>query len=199
MSRDEVREIVERGGALLNVDFSAIAEQLVTLSFGFPGVCQDLCHHACIAAGIEMTSETTFHLTSKDLQAALDEYLEVCTPSIRNDFAGILSDPRAEIPAAFSKAALDIVAAKEHAGVRLEELIELLSQSMAVSAERALEIVERLAEDGKGLLRFDRSTALIQFKEPMYLVYYHHASAAANKAPAKKALLATFLKIMGGN
>lgn len=194
MSPEELRQIVTSGARLLNVDFSQIIEQIVKYSFGFPGVCQDLCLQTTHAAGVDMTADSTVTLTPNHLRDGLSAYLKDCDTSIKFAFAEILANPPAGLPAGYTKVVLDTVAAGALDGVEIEKLVNSTSKSLDISKIQAQRGLEYLTDDEHGVLRSDLEASRIHFREPMYLVYYQQGSGSAVREADQQALLTKFLE-----
>ena len=194
MTASELREIAERGGRLLNVDFSAVSDQIAEYSFGLPNVCHDLCFHACDAAGVDMTQHQKVQITSAHLQEALEEYISHFGNSIKDAFTMNLSTPIPGLPRNFAKLVLDRLATKKMDGMLITELTASVSSSLAVDSDDILAGLDHLANEDTGVIRVEEET--VYFKVPMYLVYFSQRTAAAAKEPAKKALANKFREIM---
>jgi hypothetical protein len=71
-------KVIEKGSALLNVDFSQVKETLINGSFDSIGVIQELCKYCCLAAGVTSTRSSTVVITEDNLNEAIkkktDEY-----------------------------------------------------------------------------------------------------------------------------
>lgn len=70
--------VIEKGEALLNVDFSIVKDHLVAESFDSVGVVQELCKICCLQAGVKETAATTVQISMDHLETAkckkADEY-----------------------------------------------------------------------------------------------------------------------------
>jgi hypothetical protein len=198
MSEFELRQILNRGAKLLNVDFSKIVGQLVKLSFGFPGVCQDLCYHTCHAAKVYKTAETLTQLNSSHLEAALKEYVDVCAPSIKHEFSQFLKYPISGLPAGFTKIVLDMVEAAELNGIDLAKLTKSVTQVLSIDETQLEEGLTRLTDDEKGVLRVEPQNSLVHFREPMYFIYYRHGKVAMTGEVGRQLLVSKFLEIIKG-
>lgn len=76
--KEDFRRVIRKGSLLLNVDFSAIEEDLIRAGFDSIGVVQELCKHSCLVAGVNSTAKDTVEITSEHLEGAIqkkaDEY-----------------------------------------------------------------------------------------------------------------------------
>lgn len=196
MTHDELADLIAHGAKALNVDFAAVADQIIHYSYGFPGVCQDLCAHVCNAAGVRTAPTRSVSLTVDHLQNALQEHVDVCALEIKRAFTAVGKARVKALPPAFVKAALDAIAARDLAGVDLTTLTSAVAENLGVPENNVLEGLMYLTDDETGVLRIEDDR--IHFREPMYLVQYTMSSAAARKEVRKVAFLNKFLEIMGG-
>jgi len=76
--QEDFLKVIDKGSALLNVDFSLVKEKLIHGSFDSIGVIQELCKYCCLAANITRTSPTKVFITEDNLNEAIkkkaDEY-----------------------------------------------------------------------------------------------------------------------------
>lgn len=70
-NHSDFEKVISKGASLLNVDFSAVKEQLIKDSFDSIGVVQEICKHCCIQAGVTKTSITQVKITQDHLNSAL--------------------------------------------------------------------------------------------------------------------------------
>ncbi|QJD60373.1 hypothetical protein HG264_16570 [Pseudomonas sp. gcc21] len=77
--------VLEKGEALLNVDFSEVREELVAESFDSVGVVQELCKLCCLDAGVKETSASKVAITKANLdKAKKDKANEYGVRHVRN-------------------------------------------------------------------------------------------------------------------
>lgn len=69
----DFRRVIEKGQALLNVDFSLVTDRLIAASFDSIGVVQELCKQCCLAANIAETASDKVTITDEHLRIALDK------------------------------------------------------------------------------------------------------------------------------
>lgn len=196
MTHDELADVIEHGAKALNLDFAAVADQIIHYSYGFPGVCQDLCAHVCNAAGVRAIAARTVSFTADHLQNALQEHVDVCALEIKRALTAVGKARVNALPPAFVKTALDAIAARDLAGVELTTLTSGVASNLGVPENAVSEGLMYLTDDETGVLRIEDDR--IHFREPMYLVQYTMTSAAARKEVRKVAFLNKFLEIMGG-
>ncbi|CTP93319.1 hypothetical protein XTPLMG728_3691 [Xanthomonas translucens pv. poae] len=67
----DFKRVIKKGALLLNVDFSAIENDLIIAAFDSIGVVQELCKHACLAAGVDSTAKDQVPITSAHLSEAI--------------------------------------------------------------------------------------------------------------------------------
>ncbi len=75
---EDFKRVIQKGALLLNVDFSAVEDDLIEAAFDSIGVVQELCKHACLAAGVDVTSKDRIEIDKSHLEVAIkrkaDEY-----------------------------------------------------------------------------------------------------------------------------
>jgi len=69
----DFHKVIAKGEGLLNVDFSAVMEQLVSDAFDSVGVVQEICKHCCLIAGVIETAPSKVFITREILHQALEK------------------------------------------------------------------------------------------------------------------------------
>lgn len=69
--KNDFTRVIEKGEALLNVDFSKIKTNIIDCSYDSIGVVQEICKQCCIAANVNEQSETKIILEQEHLSKAL--------------------------------------------------------------------------------------------------------------------------------
>lgn len=72
----DFKRVIKKGAQLLNVDFSDVEDELVGAAFDSIGVVQELCKHACLAAGVESTSRDKVRIEPSHLVSAIKKKTE---------------------------------------------------------------------------------------------------------------------------
>lgn len=70
--KDDFSKVIDKGEALLNVDFSKIKTQIINCSYDSIGVVQEICKQCCIAANVNEESDTKITLEQEHLVKALE-------------------------------------------------------------------------------------------------------------------------------
>ncbi|MCF7556930.1 hypothetical protein [Pseudomonas petrae] len=65
-------KVIEKGSALLKVNFSNVMKDLINSTFDSVGVLQELCKQCCIAAGVNETATKEVFITQDHLSTALE-------------------------------------------------------------------------------------------------------------------------------
>jgi hypothetical protein len=197
MTDAELLEIIRRGEKLLKVDCSQIQNSLVDYSFGYPGICHDLCAHACRAAGVLKTQTHTVKLEPNHFQKGLTKYIKECSPNIR--FALRNADRRISesISHAFFVSVLEKIKSRAmNEGFSQIDLIKKVHSDLGLSEEVVRKGIGDLMNEETGVLRLDAATNVVFFKEPLYYVQYAHEMAAASETAHADALVDTFLRLL---
>lgn len=72
-SKPDFIKVMRKGSELLNIDFSAVEERIISSSFDSIGVVQELCKQCCIAAGVAETSAAPVKITDEHLKQAIEQ------------------------------------------------------------------------------------------------------------------------------
>lgn len=84
-SKEDFKKVINKGAALLNVDFTDVESEIISSSFDSIGVIQELCKTCCIFAGVHSTSAETVKITKDNFkQAAKQKAQEYGIRHIRN-------------------------------------------------------------------------------------------------------------------
>jgi hypothetical protein len=168
MTAEELAEIILNGQALLNVDLSPIAADIVSYSVGMPSVCHQLALNACLEKGISARARDRPRLTRDDLRPALDRYVNESSDTIKANFGKALKhrpvarfDNRRIILAAMASGPL--------AGMRFADILAKVRVAESGYPENNLRrYLKELSDDEKGrLLRLGRD-GKYRFVEPVY-------------------------------
>ncbi|CAE6689224.1 hypothetical protein QSH39_016350 [Xanthomonas arboricola pv. corylina] len=68
---EDFKRVIRKGASLLNVDFSSVEDDLITAAFDSIGVVQELCKHACLAAGVFSTAKDRVSITPAHLSDSI--------------------------------------------------------------------------------------------------------------------------------
>jgi hypothetical protein len=169
MTTEELAEIILNGQALLNVDLSPIAADIVNYSVGMPSVCHQLALNSCLEKGISVKAHSRVTLTRDDLRPALDRYVNESSDTIKANFGKALKhraaarfDHRRIILAAMASGAL--------AGMRVPDILAKVRLEKSGYTESNLRryLKELSDEEDRGrLLRLGRD-GKYRFVEPVY-------------------------------
>ena len=86
MTREETEEILSTGGRLMNVDFSAIRDDVVTYAVGVASVCHQLALNACVGSGILASAPQVIVLDGSSLALAVSAYVAQSSDSLKATF-----------------------------------------------------------------------------------------------------------------
>lgn len=173
MTADEIKEIVKKGEAALNVKFSPnIVAVIAKHSNGLASVCHHLCLNMCDAAGIETTViGPRIDLTNEDCEAAVRTYVDEASDSIKSAFAKALKPRRngennAEI-------ILEALSSMKEEGAARFDILNRIKRTRASYPDHRLKFnLGKLCEQSYGaILRFDPNSGLYSFADPIYRAY----------------------------
>lgn len=173
MTHDELREIIRIGADKLNLKIGdGKASDIVKLSNGLPSICHQICLNCCLAAGINETTPTPFTITSAHLDAAVKEYVETSSDSIRSRFDKAVKVERKRrydnyglILHGLSTADMDGLAVGD-----LCRAIQSISSTYPVN--NIGRYLTRLQTDARGaVIRLDSSSGKYSFSDPFIRSY----------------------------
>lgn len=73
---EDLKKVIHKGATLLNVDFSAVEDNIIEIAQDSIGVVQELCKHICLIKNINSTCKTKLRFTKKDLELAIQKKTE---------------------------------------------------------------------------------------------------------------------------
>lgn len=173
MTDVEIREIPEKGEALLNFSLPArVKNNIVMYSNGLASVCHQLCLNICFAADIYETLPRHAEIATAVLEKALDRYLEDASDTLKSSF---------------DKALRQLRKGKFDNGRLILEALMQCGQDGATPAEILTKINERLPDypsgnltlslkqlqtDERGaLIRHDAASGRYSFSDPIYRAF----------------------------
>lgn len=87
MSDAEISGIISAGALKLGITFErAVRDSIVKFSNGIPAICHQLCLSACLSAGVSATQGVSKEIRKPDLDAAVREFVQSASDSIRDRF-----------------------------------------------------------------------------------------------------------------
>lgn len=197
MTNEELLQIIKRGEALLNVDMSQIYNPILQYSFGFPGICHDLCAQACHAAKVQKTQTATATINASHLQRGLKKYVEECSHAIKFSFSDMREKSSSLISPAFFTTVLEKVASRDMSdGFAVVSLIEEVATNLGITKDSVARGLEQLMDEAVGVLRLDNSTKVVLFREPLYRAYYIQQSAAESEAIEQDEVVRALLRVL---
>ncbi len=85
MSIDELRTIIHKGEALLNIAYHPTVENsIVRLCNGLPTICHHLCYSICYSCNVKKTTSRKIEFGTNTLIPAMDEYLREKSDSYKS-------------------------------------------------------------------------------------------------------------------
>lgn len=86
MTNAELAEIITNGQKLLNIDLSALAQDIVQYSVGVPSVCHQLSLNACIEKEVFTVQRKALLFTANDLKPAVEHYVRDSSDTLKASF-----------------------------------------------------------------------------------------------------------------
>lgn len=173
MEADELREIVRIGSKKLNVFFlGSTAETIVGFSNGLPSVCHQLCLSACLSAGVQRAGLVTVNIAKIHLDAAIVDYVESASDSIRERFDRAIRVRRVRkhdnyglIVEALCKFDLDGAAVGEIS----RQVSKIKPDYKVNNINRYLRVLQH--DDKGSVLRYDLASGKYSFSDPFVRSY----------------------------
>lgn len=75
-NKGDIKQVIQKGARLLNVDFSWVEESLISASYDSIGVVQEICKHCCLQAGVKETASQRVNITVPILHAAIERKVQ---------------------------------------------------------------------------------------------------------------------------
>lgn len=174
MDEGERWQIIEKGEAALNIKFEKMVKrQVVRHSNGLPSVCHHLCLNMCNSAGVIETGVGPAKVVDQShFEKALKTYIEEASDSIKSSFSKALKPKKNE---KYKNAQLVIEALSslgENGAARLDILRKIRESERSYQDANLKAVLPKLIKLENGaLIRFDSSTGLYSFSDPIYRAY----------------------------
>lgn len=185
MTEHEIKQIVLKGEAALNIKFSPNITGIIAKHCnGLASVCHHLCLNMCDAADINMVVPgAAYHLTNEHCEVALKTYVDEASDSLKGAFEKALRPRRsAENNAEIVIKAL--VYFKEDGAARFN-IHKRIKESRPNYPDHRLKFtLGKLCEPSYGsVIRFDQNSSKYSFSDPIYRTY---ALARYQEKPSQK-------------
>jgi len=172
MTEKEIRQIAQKGEELLNFRLSpAVRDGIVRYSNGLASVCHHLCLNICNAAGIEHTMERGVDISQKELHAALNQYLDEASDTLKSLFDKAL---RSKKNSKFDNFQL-VLRALSHAaddGLTAPEILAEIKKTEPRYPQSNLSYcINQLVNERGQILRYDGASGRYFFSDPLYRAY----------------------------
>lgn len=189
MSKDQLRGIIEKGEAALNLRLSsALKDELAKYSSGLASVVHQLSLNICFAAGIVETCITPFSINSEHLEKAVTRYLKDSSDSLKSAFDKAMKRQRTR---KFDNCRL-ILRALASLGAVDSSHNDILGRIRSWEGDypsgnltHYLKQLQR--SDRGGVVRFDPSSNKYSFSNPLYLAYAQILFAPIEKVSGESA------------
>ncbi|WP_153042680.1 ATP-binding protein [Rufibacter ruber] len=128
MNSEQLRKIILKGEDLLNINFSYDAiDKIVNISSGLASICHQLCLNICFNRDIMETSDLGEKLTVSDVDAAIEEYIEERSDTLKSQFDKAVKKNKKEDNTNEIKELLSVFCRTDTAEITYEELQTYLS------------------------------------------------------------------------
>lgn len=173
MTDAEVREIPEKGEALLNFSMrQEVKNGIVMYSNGLASVCHQLCLNICFAAGICETLPHHAEIETAVLEKALDRYLEDASDTLKSSFDKAFRRLR---KGKFDNGRLILEAllrCGQEGATHAEVLAKVKEHAPGYPPGNLTSYLKQLQVDERGaLLRYDAASGRYSFSDPIYRAF----------------------------
>ena len=166
MTPSELELILSKGEELLNIDMSAIKDDIVDYSVGMPSVCHQIALNVCLVKGIEVTQPERTSITREDLKPAVGRSVSELSDTIRAQFDAVTA-PRTRTRFANARLILTVLAEGPISGMFLDDiLIEIRKVEPRYPKANLSKYLREMAQGGS-LLRLGVD-GKCRFSEPVY-------------------------------
>lgn len=173
MTKDELKEIIDKGGELLNLEFDdELKTEVSSFSNGMASVCHQLCLNICTSENIYESYDEPVLIDSEHLRTALSMYLEQSSDTIKKAFDAAFNQKRTKL---FDNAKLILRALTEfdqEGGTRSEIYAKVLKIEPKYPQGNMTVFIKKLCEDADStILRYDAVSGRYSYKDPIYRAF----------------------------
>lgn len=173
MAPDELTQIIEIGGSLLNLVFNKeLKAGLSEFSNGMASVCHQLCLNVCTSEEIYTTLDEGIIVDSEHLNAAVKMYLEQCSDTMKKAFDVAFKQKKTKT---YENAKIILKAMSElpQEGATRAEIYSKITDSVNTYPQGNLTtFIKRLSTEGENvILRYDEISGKYSFKDPIYRAF----------------------------
>lgn len=173
MTPEEIKNIIEKGEKVLNIEFGDEIKSLVAnFSNGLASVCHHLCTYMCYSAGFHETLDVKVILNNDNFEEALKMYMEDSSDSIRSAFDRAIKQRRKTIYDNGNLVVEALSTFKERGASRVQILNKIRTKETKYPESNLKALLPKLStEEYGGLVRYDQTAGLYSFSDPIYRAY----------------------------
>ncbi|NTU74445.1 hypothetical protein HGB07_10050, partial [Candidatus Roizmanbacteria bacterium] len=173
MTKEELKEIIDKGAALLNLEFNdELKSNVSSFSNGMASVCHQLCLNVCTSENVYETYDESVVVDAEHLRTALSMYLEQSSDTIKKAFDAAFNQKRTKI---FDNAKLILRALTEfdqEGGTRSEIYAKILKNVRKYPQGNMTVFIKKLCEEAdNAILRYDAVSGRYSYKYPIYRAF----------------------------
>lgn len=173
MLKNELHEIIDKGGDLLNIEFDEdLKSEVSSFSNGMASVCHQLCLNVCTSENIYETYDEPVIIDSEHIRTALSMYLEQSSDTIKKAFDAAFNQKRTKL---FDNAKLILKAMTEfdqEGATRSEIYAKVLKIQPKYPQGNMTVFIKKLCENSDvAILRYDANSGKYSFKDPIYRAF----------------------------
>lgn len=173
MKDSEIRQIPEKGAALLNLGFTAdVKDEIVSSSNGLASVCHQLCLNMCFAANINVTLKSRAVLNNSVFQKAVEQYLAESSDTLKGAFDKAFKQDR-KLKFDDTRLIVEALLQVNQDGANKALILEKIRQvEPEYPAPRLTVSLQRMQREDRGMiLRYELYSGRYSFKDPFYRAF----------------------------
>ena len=173
MKKEELKEIITKGGKLLSIEFNDELKSGVSeFSNGMASMCHQLCLNVCTSEEIYETYDIEVVVDEEHLNTALQMYVEQSSDTIKKAFDTAFKQKRTK---KYDNSKIIIEAMSklpQEGGVRAEIYTKIIKSVPDYPQGNMTRFIGRLCREGdSSLLRHDNVSGRYSFKDPIYKAF----------------------------
>ena len=168
MTGDELEEIILNGQKLLNLNMTALVQDIVQFSVGVPSVCHQLALNTCLEKQIFATMKRCEELTDVDLKAAVERYVRDSSDTLRASFDKALRRHKVR-KYDNCRLILKVLAGGPLEGMLYAEILaDIKSEMTNYPPGNLTSYLRQLTQDERGSILKHGSDGRYRFADPIY-------------------------------
>ncbi len=171
LADEQLGKILDQGGALLNVDFSGVREQIIRHSVGVASVTHALAYECCRAAGVMATQSEPTIVDHDHLTGAKSAYVRTRAADMKVDFDRALTVERTRRYHNYAIILKALAALPESGGTHAEILSVIRREHRDYPSSNLTLYLRKLQTDARGNLVRRTAQGTFRYDKPLQHAY----------------------------